>query len=93
MAASRGSSWLKWVGPSMGPAVSPRDAAVASSWTLECPPYDWSASIWTGDLSGPVRLKGVSEVGLSIAATVSVCGQGREDSKNGRRSSELWSAR
>ena len=63
-APSSGSNWLKWVGPSMGAPANPRFAAVSASWTLVWPAYDCSASIWRGARSGPVRMVGVSEVGL-----------------------------
>ncbi len=44
----------------MGAPASPIDAAVAASWTLECPSISCSSSIWAGTRRGPVRVISVA---------------------------------
>ena len=56
-----GSNWLKWVGASIGAPARPNAVAVASSCTLACPSYSWSASICAGERQGPVSVIGVSK--------------------------------
>src|SRR3954451_21752985 len=73
-ATASGSSWLKWVGPSIGAPASPSPAAESASCTLACPSTSCSASICAGARQGPDTVNSVAKRTARNLSRAAKCG-------------------